>query len=118
MRTKDRTQPVRARRASNGEAGILAYMNVTVVNVIIAVAAIALFMGYLAMSNVAAATGYRIRAAERSIADLQDQKKKLDLKVVEQKAMQHIESQVADLGLVPVSDIDYLGIGGSEVAVR
>lgn len=118
MSITDHKRTVRATRASRKDVGILVFANLTVANVLIAAAAIALFMGYLAMNNVAAATGFRIREAERAISALQDEQKKLDLKVVERKAMRNIDAQVGELGLVPVSRVDYLGSGPATVAVR
>jgi hypothetical protein len=118
MSMKDHKRPDRSYRSSRKDVGILAFANLTVANVVIAAAVIALFMGYLAMNNVAAATGYRIREMERTISSLQEEQKKLDLKVVERKAMRNIESQVGGLGLIPVSHVEYLGTGSSAVAVR
>lgn len=104
--------------APRGASRVAVLSDLLVVNVMLAAAVGALFIGYLALNNVAAARGFEIRATENRISDLEDQRSRLDLQVVELQAMDAIESQVGALGLVPVTRVDYMGIGPAAVAVK
>ena len=117
MSHKDRHKMAR-RSASVGEVGLVGLADTLVINMLIVATVIALFVAYLGLNNAAAARGFEIRETEHRISELKEQKKRLDLEVVEHKAMRNIESQVSALGLVPVSSVDYVGIGPASVAVR
>lgn len=87
-------------------------------NVLLLIATIAMFMGYLAMNNQSAANGFTIRDIERKIADLEEQRRQLDLDVLGRQSMSNVESQVKNLGFVPVSNVDFLTAVGGAVAVK
>ncbi len=87
-------------------------------NVLVLVLTIALFVGYLAMNNQAAANGFTIKAIERRIADLEERRRQLDLDVLGRQSMSNVESQVKGLGFVPVDGVDFLTAVGGAVAVK
>lgn len=87
-------------------------------NMVILVAWVALFAGYLAISNQATANGFTIKAIEQRMADLEDQRRRLDLDVLGKQSMGNVVSQVQGLGFVPVQGIDYLTAVGGPVAVK
>ncbi|MEA3249885.1 MAG: hypothetical protein U9Q03_06075 [Patescibacteria group bacterium] len=91
---------------------------VMVANIALAALILSLFVGYLMMNNRAATKGFAIRLAEKHIAELRDQGRKLDLEMVSVQAMENIDSHVSGLGFVPVSRVDYLTTGPAAVAVK
>ena len=87
-------------------------------NVLVLVATVAMFVGYLAMNNQAAANGFTIKSIEKKIADLEERKRQLDLDVLGRQSMSNVESQVKGLGYVPVENVDFLTAVGGAVAVK
>lgn len=99
-------------------AGAFSTVHVAVANVLLAGLCVALFIGYLAMNNRAAAGGFTIRSLEHRVAALRDEQKKLDLDAANRQALENIESKVGALGLVPVTSIQYVNVGGNAVAIK
>jgi len=87
-------------------------------NVLIMAVTVAMFVGYLAMNNQAAANGFAIKDIEKKIADMQEQRRQLDLDVLGRQAMSNVDSQVKNLGFVPVQNVDFLTAVGGAVAVK
>jgi hypothetical protein len=77
-----------------------------------------LFAGYLAMNNQVAANGFTIKAIEKRIADLEEQRRNLDLDVYGRQSMDNVEAQVQSLGFIPVQGVDYLTAVGGVVAFK
>jgi hypothetical protein len=89
-----------------------------VLNALVAAGAILMVLGYLAMNNAAATKGYVIRSAEQRIAELEEQKRKLDFEAVTDQSLRRIEGMVDGLGFVPVSNVEYVNANNGSVAVR
>lgn len=87
-------------------------------NLVLLAAWVALFAGYLAISNQSTANGFTIKAIEQRMADLEERRHRLDLEVLGKQSMGNVESQVHGLGFVPVQGIDYLTAVGGPVAVK
>lgn len=94
------------------------WRDIRVLNALLGIAAIALFAGYLALNNSATEKGFAIRSTERRINELQNQRQKLDLSVVTDESMDSLDGKIKGLGLVPVTEIDYVNGGTGVVAVR
>ncbi|MFA6603303.1 MAG: hypothetical protein WCT10_00505 [Patescibacteria group bacterium] len=92
--------------------------NFRVMNIVIFAAVVSLFVGYLALNNQSAAYGFRLGAIERRIADLEEQRKRLDFEILGRQTMGNIESQVLELGFVPVSKVEYLNGAAGAVALN
>ena len=89
-----------------------------VLNLLLAVSAASMFVGYLCLNNQTAAHGFAIRDLERKIDELQDEKRRLDLEVLSRRSMDNVEARVRDLGFVPIGGVDYLFTGRSGVALK
>lgn len=98
--------------------GIWRWWDLRTLNVLLVALITTMFMGFLALNNQAAANGFTIKAIEKRIADLEEQRRKLDLEVLGRQSMNNVESQVRNLGFVPVSGIDYLTAAGGAVAFK
>jgi hypothetical protein len=94
------------------------WRDIRVLNALLGLGAIALFAGYLALNNSATEKGFAIRGMERRINELQNQRQKLDLSVVTDESMDSLDGKIQGLGLVPVTEVDYLNGGSGAVAVR
>ncbi len=94
------------------------WRDIRVLNALIALGVIALFAGYLVLNNSATEKGFAIRSMERRINELQNQRQKLDLSVVTDESMDSLDGKIQGLGLVPVTDVDYLNSGTGAVAIR
>jgi len=95
-----------------------AWRDLRALNVFLMVGIVGLFAGYLAMNNQAAASGFAIKSMEKRIADLEEQRKRLDLEVLGRQSMGNVEERVKGLGFVPVKGVDYLTAVGGVVAVK
>ena len=91
---------------------------VFVANLCLIAATLVLFVGYLMMNNRAATKGFAIRNAERQIAELREDGRKLDLEMVSAQAMENVDTHVSGLGFVPVSHVDYISTAPAMVAVK
>lgn len=103
---------VRQDEASFGRA------DVRIANALMLLGIIAMALGYLVMINTSATKGFQIRSIEQKIAGLEDERKRLDLQALASQSMGSIESQVGGLGMVPVSNVEYLSGAAGSVAVR
>jgi len=92
--------------------------NVRALNIGVIVLVISLFVGYLALNNQSSTYGFRLGVIERRIADLQEQRKRLDLEILGRQTMGNIESQVRELGFVPVAKVEYLNGAAGAVALN
>jgi hypothetical protein len=106
------------RTAKRPVAKTAAGFNVVAVNVALMAVGIALFVGYLLMNNAASTKGFAIREVERTIAELEDERKRLDMETVTAQSLQKVEDGVASLGMVQVRDVDYLNAAPPSVAVK
>lgn len=88
------------------------------VNVLLIAGALSFFVGYLILNTQAAAKGFAIRAIEKRIGELEDQRQRLDLEVVAVRSMENLSGRVRDLGLVPVQSVDYVSGGPGTVAIK
>lgn len=94
------------------------WRDIRVLNALLALGVLALFAGYLAMNNRAAEKGFAIRTMEKRILELQDERQKLDLSVVTDQSMDALDGKIQGLGMVPVTNVDYVNGGSGAVAVR
>ena len=92
--------------------------NVRMLNIIIIVLAVSLSVGYLALNNQSSTYGFRLGVIERRISDLEEQRKRLDFEILGRQTMGNIESQVLELGFVPVSKVEYLNGAAGAVALN
>lgn len=99
-------------------AGVLRALDTRAINLLLIVAAVAMFVSYLALNNRASTKGFQIRALESKIGALETEKQKLDIAVVAAHSMDTIEGGIKGLGFVPVSRMDFVTIPGGAVAVR
>lgn len=94
------------------------WRDIRVLNALIALGVLALFAGYLVLNNSATEKGFTIRSMEKRINELQNQRQKLDLSVVTDESMDSLDGKIQGLGLVPVTEVDYMNGGSGSVAVR
>jgi hypothetical protein len=87
-------------------------------NVLFSSLVVGLFVGYLAISNSAAANGFAVRDLEKKIEELRNQSDRLNLQVVAMQSMNSVEEQIGVLGFVPIEDIDYISAAPAIVAVK
>ena len=89
-----------------------------VVNVVLIVAIIASFVGYLALNNQTSAKNFLIRSMDKHISELEQKRQQLDLQVVAGQSMDTLDGKIQGLGFVPVTGIDYVAAPGGFVAVK
>lgn len=94
------------------------FRDLRALNVLLALAVIAAFVGYLVVNNQATAKGFAIRTLEKRIAELEDRSQALSLEVVSGQSMEAIDSRIKGLGLVPVASVHYVNAAGGAVAVK
>jgi hypothetical protein len=110
---RDRIHPNRTARTAEAAAPDL-----RVVNALLVLGIAAFFIGYLALNTQAAQKGFSIRMLEKRISELEDRRQRLDLSVVAGQSMQATHGRLGELGLVPVSSVDYVDAGAGAVAVK
>ncbi|MDD5251913.1 MAG: hypothetical protein PHT12_04755 [Patescibacteria group bacterium] len=88
------------------------------INILLIILTALLFVGYIAVNNSAAEDGFKVRALEKRMAELQNQKRQLDMDMLNRQAMETVEARAQELGFVPVSQVDYLTTGQGAVAMR
>lgn len=74
--------------------------------------------GYLAQISSISAKGYAIRSLQNEIDDLKSEKEVLEFEVAKERSMVAVEEKVISMGMVPVSEIDYMTINDPLVAKR
>lgn len=113
-----RNQKEQNRREKGARAKALALSDARSINIILLVAGVALFVGFLMLNSQASTKGFAMREVEREIAALEDARKKLDMEAVSMQSLQRVEEQVGTLGMVPIETVDYVNVGAPAVAVR
>lgn len=63
---------------------------------------------YVIEVNNISTKGYEIKKLEKTLGELQDSQKKLELEASSLKSMQNIETEVKTLNLVPSNEVKYL----------
>ncbi|OGL74566.1 hypothetical protein A3C96_01745 [Candidatus Uhrbacteria bacterium RIFCSPHIGHO2_02_FULL_60_10] len=87
-------------------------------NLLALFAAGGLIVWYLMLNNAATARGFAIRALERQVAELNEQRKTLDIQAATAASLKGVEGRMQAMGFVPVEGVDYIeGVAGA-VAVR
>jgi hypothetical protein len=94
------------------------FRDLRALNVLLALAVISAFVGYLVVNNQATAKGFAIRSLEKRIAQLEDRYQSLSIDVVSGQSMETIDSRIKGLGLVPVASVQYVTAAGGAVAVK
>ncbi len=94
------------------------YRDVRVLNALLVAGIAAFFVGYLVINNQATSKGFAARTLEKRIAELEEQRQKLDLEVVAVQSMDSLDAKIQGLGLVPVAAVDYVSGGSGTVAVK
>jgi hypothetical protein len=102
-------------RAAHAAAAI---RDVRVLNLLIAAATLAFFVGYLVLNTQTAAKGFTVRTIEKRLSDLEETRQRLDLEVVANQSMDAIGSSTQGLGMVPVTSVDYVNTGSGAVALK
>lgn len=83
-----------------------------------AVLAASLAAGYLAQVNAVSGKSERMRGLEREIAELKEEREKLELMVATERSMRSVEERVKTLGMVPAAEIEYVAPTAPVVAKR
>ena len=99
-------------------AAILRLSDMRVLNVLLIVATVAAFIGYLALNNKTSSKSFMIRSLDRHISDLEQKRQQLDLQVVSGQSMDTLDGKIKGLGFVPVTGIDYVAAPGGYVALK
>lgn len=94
------------------------YRDLRVLNALLIAGIAAFFVGYLIINNQASSKGFAVRTLEKRIAELEEQRQKLDLEVVADQSMDSLDAKIKGLGLVPVAAVDYVSGGSGTVAVK
>ena len=89
----------------------------TKLNAALAAVVFALLAAYLALNNGVTEKGFAMRATRASIADLEEERQRLDIAVVSSQSMDSIGERVGTMGFVPVQDMQFVDARES-VAVR
>lgn len=74
--------------------------------------------GYLAQISATASKGYAIRSLQNEIDSLKEEKEKLEFQVAKDRSMVAVEEKVSALGMVPVTEIEYMTASDPIVAKR
>lgn len=101
--------------ASRG--AVLPYANRLVPAAVIA-AIVLLGVAYLIQLNVVAAKGFAMRATERRLTELAERQKKMQVELAQKESLAGLSNDIELLGMVPVSKVEYIKVGGASVAVR
>lgn len=70
------------------------------------------------MNSQAATKGFIIHSMQNKISTLEEDRRRLDLEVVDRQALEAINKEVVGLGLVPVAGVDYVSAAPDMVAVK
>ena len=87
-------------------------------NFLLMAATLALLIGYLGLNNRAATNGFRIRALESRLTELENQGRRLEIERLSRQSMESVKRQVESLGFVPVGNVEYVVAAGGAVAVK
>jgi len=90
----------------------------SLINAIITSAIIILGAWYLIRVNVSIDKGYKIREAQKRVAELQSQARSNEIKLTEMETVSNLTAQAAALGMVPVGSVEYVSRDRSGVAIR
>jgi len=101
-------------RRRKGSGGLSSWAGIA----LLSCAAILLSGGYLAQISATASKGYAIRSLQNEIDDLKSEKERLEFEVAKDRSMAVVEDKVAAMGMVPVSEIEYLDVQEPVVAKR
>ena len=94
------------------------WTRVRVANMLLLIGLAVMAVAYLVMINKSATKGFTIRSVEQRIASLEEERKNLDLDSLASRSMGSIESQIGDLGLVPVTNVEFLSGAVGPFAAR
>lgn len=64
--------------------------------------------GYLAQISTTSSKGFAIRSLQNEIDDLKTEQERLEFQVAKERSMVAVEEKVVSMGMVPVSDIEYM----------
>jgi hypothetical protein len=117
VHTEARNNPAHPRPGQVAEAG-LRLTDTRVINVLLAVGAIAAFVGYLALNTQASTKGFTIRALEKRISALEEEGQRLSIEAVANQTMGSIDGRIQGMGFVPVAAVEYVAVPGGVVAVK
>ena len=90
--------------------------NLKKLNILIGVMIVSSGVTYLVQINALATKGYQIKALEQRVSELKEEKEDLELQSLGLQAMGSVKDKVADLGMVEITDTDYLTIAPVAVA--
>jgi len=76
--------------------------------IILGVFIISLFLGYLIQVNALATKGYQIKELEKKLNELNQASADLELEALSLQSMTQVKEKVEHLGMVTVSESDYL----------
>lgn len=105
------SSPVAARGAMLPHADRMVPVAMVAVIVLLGVA-------YLIQLNVVAAKGFALRSMERRVTDLAERQKKMQVELAQKESLAGLSNDIEQLGMVPVSTVEYIKVGGASVAVR
>ncbi len=75
-------------------------------------------VSYLIVSNQLVSRGFAINEKKEQFQDLKKQNRELELAVIDLESYSYINKKVAELGMVKISEIDYIEEISVSVAVR
>ncbi|OGY43385.1 MAG: hypothetical protein A2729_04390 [Candidatus Buchananbacteria bacterium RIFCSPHIGHO2_01_FULL_39_14] len=78
--------------------------------IILGVFIISLFLGYLIQVNALATKGYQIKELEKKLNELNQASADLELEALSLQSMTQVKEKVEHLGMVTVSESDYLSM--------
>lgn len=64
--------------------------------------------GYLAQISATSSKGFAIRSLQNEIDDLKSEMEVLEFEVAKERSMVAVEEKVVSMGMIPVSEIDYI----------
>lgn len=117
MHTEAQNNPSYARPGQAAPAA-LRLTDMRVINVLVAVCAIAAFVGYLVLNTQASTKGFTIRALEKRISALEEEGQRLGIESIARQTMESIDGRIQGLGFVPVAGVEYVTAAGGTVAVK
>lgn len=70
--------------------------------------------GYLAQISATSSKGFAIRTLQNEIDDLKSEMEVLEFEVAKEMSMVAVEEKVLSMGMIPVSEIDYMASSDAE----
>ncbi len=86
--------------------------------VFLGAALLILSVSYIVLSNMTAASGFKLRDQQKRIEELTLQNKKSEAELAGRESISRLEEEARRIGLVPIGRVKYLGSPDETVAVK